>query len=49
MAQTTTTISIHQDLKAKAQEASRDMFGYVNLSGYLKVLIDKDCRERNIK
>lgn len=49
MASDITTISLPKDIKSKAQAASRDMLGYVNLSAYLKVLIDKDCKERNIK
>lgn len=44
-----TTISISKEIKAKAQAASMDMFGYVNLSAYLKVLIDRDSKERGIK
>lgn len=49
MAKGITTISIDESIKKKAQEASRDMFGRINLSGYFQVLTDRDCRERGIK
>lgn len=49
MAEDITTISIPKTIKSKAQKASREMFGRINLSGYLQVLIDQDCRIRGIK
>jgi hypothetical protein len=49
MAKEIATISISKEIKSNAQKASIQVFGRVNLSGYLQVLIDKDCRERNIK
>jgi hypothetical protein len=49
MAKDITTISITKSIKEKAQKASSEVFGRINLSGYLQVLIDRDCRERNIK
>lgn len=44
-----TTITIHPDVRRRGQEASREMFGDQNLSGYVSVLIDKDCQQRKIK
>jgi hypothetical protein len=49
MAKEVATISIAKPIKNKAQRASKEMFGRVNLSGYLQVLIDRDCNERGIK
>lgn len=49
MAKDIATISISKDIKNDAQKASVQMFGRVNLSGYLQVLIDRDCRERGLK
>lgn len=42
-------ISINPSTKRKGQEASRQMFGDVNLSGYIGVLIESDCRKKKIK
>lgn len=49
MAEKKTTISIPKKIKSKGQKASNDMFGRVNFSGYIQVLIDQDCRTRGIK
>lgn len=49
MADNISTISLPKKIKEKAQKASKEIFGRVNLSGYLKVLIDQDCKKRNIK
>jgi hypothetical protein len=49
MAKEIVTISISKKIKNKGQRASEDMFGRVNFSGYIQVLIDQDCRIRGIK
>ena len=47
MAREIATISISKKIKNKAQRASVEVFGRVNLSGYLQVLIDQDCLIRS--
>lgn len=51
MAEGISTISLPKKVKRKAIEASKEMFGTDkgNLSGYIQVLINEDCKKRNIK
>lgn len=43
-----TTINLPPNIKGRAKKASKKMFGRVNLSGYIQVLINKDCDEKGI-
>ena len=45
----TTTISLPEDIKTRAIKASKKLFGKRNLSGYIQMLITRDCDKRNIK
>lgn len=49
MAKNITTISLPEKIKKRAQRGSMKMFGRINLSGYLHVLINKDCDKNKIK
>lgn len=51
MASNTSTITLPKKVKEKGVRASKDVFGTKNgnLSGYIQMLINEDCKKRNIK
>jgi len=44
----TTTINIPPNVKERGKEASKKMFGRINLSGYIASLISNDCDKKGI-
>jgi hypothetical protein len=42
-------ISMPLHVKERGIKASKQMFGRVNLSGYIQVLINSDCDKKNIE